>query len=158
MIPKKSIAEKAGFHLFKKFTLEKAASLKRELSFEQWRTVKRLLKDVTGRDVIGSEQKLRNYIEDKCYYQFEAGSFVSSNSRTVTFVRIVDLQEVIKHSLKNLGDAGDLTNIENIPLGTLSILLCTDIQTRIIPNKAFAHFAQQHQTAFKSKSKTLGHL
>ena len=118
--------------------------------------MKHLSKDVAGRDVVGSEQQLRNYIKDKCYYQFEAGSFVSSNSRTVTFVRIVDLQEVIKHSLKNLGDAGELTNTENIPPGTLSILLCADRGSS--QTKLLTHFAQQRQAALRSKSKTLGHL
>ena len=45
-------AEKANLKIIAKFTPEQAASLKRELSFEQWRVVERLLTDVAGRDIV----------------------------------------------------------------------------------------------------------
>ena len=71
-------AEQAGLKIFGTFSEAQAASLQRELSFQQWRAVKRLLTDVSGRDVVGSERRLRQFLHDNCNFEYETGSFESA--------------------------------------------------------------------------------
>ena len=81
-------AEKAGLKMIAKFTPGQAAFRKRELSFEQWRVVKRLLTDLltdaAGRDVVGSENSLREYLNENTHFQYEAGTFKSQLGNKVT--------------------------------------------------------------------------
>ena len=85
--------------IFGKFTVEQAATLKKELSYEQWRTIKRLLRDVAARDVVGSEQNLKQFLKHDCYYEYEAGSFTNEAGNEVTFVRVMNLTEVVKQTV-----------------------------------------------------------
>ena len=78
--------EKVNLKILATFTPKQAASLKRELSFEQWRVIKRLLIDVAGRDVIGSENDLHNFLKENSRHDYEAGSFTSKLGNKVTFV------------------------------------------------------------------------
>ena len=119
-------AKCAGLKIFGTFTVEQAASLKKELSFEQWCTVKRLLKDVSGRDVVGSEQNLRRFLEKECYHEFEAGSFESETGKEVTFVRTLNFAGVTKHMIERLQQASELTAKQNISNEELLLLLCGD--------------------------------
>ena len=128
-------AEKAGLKIFGTFSESQAASLKRELSFQQWRAVKRLLVDVSGRDVVGSEKKLRQFLQQNCNFEYETGSFESNQGKCVTFLRIKDLASVVNQTAKSLNDVDELRNIDNVPRDTLSLLTCADkgsTQTKLV--------------------------
>ena len=128
-------AKQAGLKIFGTFSEAQAASLKRELSFQQWQGVKRLLTDVSGRDVVGSERKLRQFLHYNCNFEYETGSFESAKCNSVTFLRITDLHEVVKHSTNSLYEVNKLRQIDNVPKSTLSILTCADkgsTQTKLV--------------------------
>ena len=134
-------AEKAGLKIFGTFSESQAASLKRELSFQQWRAVKRLLVDVSGRDVVGSEKKLRQFLQQNCNFEHETGSFESNQGKCVTFLRIKDLASVVNQTAKSLNDVDELRNIDNVPRDTLSLLTCAD--KRLNTNKAGSYNSEQ---------------
>ncbi|CAB3978763.1 Hypothetical predicted protein [Paramuricea clavata] len=80
-----------------------------------WRVVKRALCDITGQDVIGTEKELRTFL-DREHLNFECGSFETSGNKSVTFVRITSVREVLPaliHSFQSEGQLSCLTNIQN---------------------------------------------
>ena len=108
-------AEEAGLKICAKFTVEQAASLKKEMPWGLWRVVKRALCDITGQDVIGTEKDLRTFL-DREHLNFECGSFETSGNKSVTFVRITSIREVLTaliHSFQSEGQLPCLTNIQN---------------------------------------------
>ena len=119
-------AERANLKILAKFTAEQAASLKRELSFEQWRVIKRLLTDGAGRDIVGSENNLRNFLKENNHHEYEAGSFTSKLSNKVTFVRITNLSAVVKDTVATLNEAGEMRNVGSTTYNTLQLLYCAD--------------------------------
>ena len=119
-------AKKANLKIMAKFTSEQAASLKRELSFEQWRVVKRLLTDVAGLDIVGSENSLRSYLNENTNHEYEAGSFTSQLGNKVTFVRITDLKAVVQDTISALDEVGEMENVGNTAPDTLQLLYCAD--------------------------------
>ena len=94
-------AASAGIKLMQTFSLEQAAASKREVPFAVWRVIKRLLNDVNGHDVFGSEKKLRKYLYEKCNLKYETGTFHSLSGKMVTFVRITDAAEVLQKMIGN---------------------------------------------------------
>ena len=119
-------AEKANLKIIAKFTPEQAASLEQELSFEQWRVVKRLLIDVAGRDIVGSKNNLRSYLNENNNHKDETGSFTSQLGNKVTFVRITDLETVVQDTVSSLSRVGEIQHVGNKPPDTLQLLYCAD--------------------------------
>ena len=103
-----------------------AASLKRELSFEQWRVFKRLLTDVAGRDIVGSENNLLSYLNENNNHEYEAGSFTSQLGNKVTLVRITDLKTVVQNTISSLSRVGEIQHVGNKPPETLQLFYCAD--------------------------------
>ena len=46
--------------------------------------------------MVGSEQNLRQFLKHDCYHEYEAGYFTSEAGNKVTFVRGMNLAEVVK--------------------------------------------------------------
>jgi len=121
-------AKKAGLKIFGQFTLDQSTALRKEMPFELWRLVKRVLFDVAGRDVMGSETKLREHLEES-YFEYECGTFETFEngvSKTVTFVRCTSLRQVLLKTMEQLRQSNELVEHECIPSDTLKILLCGD--------------------------------
>ena len=119
-------AEKAGLKILAKFTPEQSASLKRELSFEQWRSVKRLLTDVAGRHIVGSENTLCNFLKETCQHEYETGTFLSEKGNKVTFVMVTDLKSVVLDTIFSLNRVNELRDIGNTDVHTVQLLFCAD--------------------------------
>ena len=66
-------AKDAGVKILAKFSPQ-AAGLKKEMSLDTWRLVKRALENVTGADILGTEGDLRKEME-KSNFQYECGTF-----------------------------------------------------------------------------------
>ena len=121
-------AKEAGVKILAKFSPSQAAGLKKELSFETWRVVKRALSNVTGTDILGTEKQLRNEM-DKSYFEYECGTFKTVEKeceKSVTFVRVTNLQNVITKTVQQLQSTGELCSYENIPGDCLKVLVCGD--------------------------------
>ena len=121
-------ASDAGIKILVKFTPSQAAGLKKEMSLESWRLVKWAVESVTGVDVLGTEQNLREE-KAKSYFEFECGTFTTTENecqKTVTFVRVINLAQVITKTVEQLQSCGELTCQENIPVNCLKLLVCRD--------------------------------
>ena len=91
--------------------------LKKEMPFELWRTVKRVLHDFAGGDVVGAEKNIRESLEEK-YFQYECGSFHTSENgqeKTVTFARVTSIREVLLKHIRQLEESGEMETYANIP-------------------------------------------
>ena len=108
------------------FSLEQAAALKRKVPFAVWRVIKRLLNDVNGHDVTGSEKKLRKYLYEKCNLQYKTGTFQSLSGKMVTFVCITDAAEVLQKMIGNLQANGEYLHVPNLKPDLLSNMILAD--------------------------------
>ena len=101
--------------------------------------------DVSGRDVVGSEKKLRTFLQKNCNFEYETGSFESAKGNNVTFLRVTSLEKVISQTTNSLNDVNELRYIDNLPLNTLSLLTCADrgsTQTKLVAT--FLSSEKQH--------------
>ena len=111
-------ANRAGIKIHSKFTVDQAASLKEEMPFTLWRTVKRAMAGVFGPKAMQSEREVRQFISE-IHYQYECGSFEATRTNKlyqVTFVRVTKLQEVVTKMVDSLRQASHLTTHDNIVL------------------------------------------
>ena len=118
-------ASDAGIKILAKFTPSQAAGFKKEMSLESWRLVKRAIESVTGVDILGTEQNLREEMA-KSYFEFECGKFTTTENecqKTVTFVRVINIAQVNTKTVEQLQSCGELTCQENIPGNCLKLLV-----------------------------------
>ena len=59
-------------------------------------------------------------------FEYECGNFKSSSSKTVSFLRVVNIADVIKKSVHQLNTSGLLVKKSNVPDNVLWILLSSD--------------------------------
>ena len=118
-------AKEAGIKLVIKFNIKDVAALKAELLCEQVRMLKRAFSDAFGFDIFGFEKSLHEYV-GKLEMPFESGTFTSEVSKTVHFVRIVDVKHVIMQFVEELLESDSLETPGNINNNTLYISLLGD--------------------------------
>ena len=118
-------AKEAGIKLVSKFDIKDVAALKAELPWEQIRMLKRAFDETFGFDVFGSEKMLREYV-GKLEIPFESGTFTTQGGKTVNFVRVVNVKEVIEQMVEELIESNSLKSPENINENTLYITLLGD--------------------------------
>ncbi len=127
-------AEEVGLKIFAKFTVEQAASMKREMPWALWRVVKRALCDIAGKDVVGTEKELRTYLDGE-HLNFECGSFETSGNKSVTFVRITNIAQVLTALVHSFQSEGQLSCLSNIQSNHLVALIAGDkgsTQTKMV--------------------------
>ena len=81
---------------------------------------------VAGRDIVGSENNLRNFLKENNHHEYETGSFTSKLGNKVTFVRITNLLAVVKDTVATLNEAGEMRNVGSTTSNTLQLLYCAD--------------------------------
>ena len=118
-------ANKAGINIVTRFDLKNVAALKAELPWEQIRMLKRAFKDSFGFDVFGSEKELRKYIGE-LELPFESGTYTTREGKSVSFVRISNVEFVIKQLVEELIQVDALETPDNIDSNTLYLLLPGD--------------------------------
>ena len=118
-------AKEAGIKLVSKFDIKDVAALKAELPWEQIRMLKRAFDETFGFDVFGSEKMLREYV-GKPEIPFESGTFTTQGGKTVNFVCVVNVKEVIEQMVEELIESNSLKSPENINENTLYITLLGD--------------------------------
>ena len=85
----------------------------------------RAFKDSFGFDVFGSEKELRKYI-GKLELPFESRTYATREGKSVSFVRISNVEFVIKQLVEELIQVDALETPDNIDSNTLYLLLPGD--------------------------------
>ena len=120
-------AKQAGLKVITKFKIEDVVSLKAEMPMEHVRFLKRAFKENFGFDVFGSEKQIREKMS-KYELPFESGTYqtVGDNPKTVNFVRITQVDDVMNMVIKELDEAKLLENLPGLPNNELYVLLTGD--------------------------------
>ena len=82
--------------------------------------LKRAFDKTFGFDELGSEKMLREYV-GKLEMPFESGTFTIQGGKTVNFVRVVNVKEVMEQMVGKLIESNGLKSPENINENTLYI-------------------------------------
>lgn len=83
-----------------------------------------------GYDVFGSEKEIRKKL-DSMEFEYECGTFetiptANGESKTVSFLRVVNIEDVIRSTVQELSDSRKLEKHHNIPDDVLWFLLSGD--------------------------------
>ena len=113
--------KKVGINIVTQFDLKNVVAIKDELPCEQIHILKRAFKDSFGFDVFESEKELRKYI-GKLELPFESGTYTTKEGKSVSFVRISNVEFVIKQLVEQLIQADALETPDNIDSITLYLL------------------------------------
>ena len=91
--------------------------LKKELLLNLWKTVKRVLSDDFGTDLMGAERELREGLKNHGEFDYGVGEFTNKAEEVVTFLRVTDVEQLCKSSLQDLKNSDlILTDHNNIHL------------------------------------------
>ena len=120
-------ARSAGLKVVSKFDIKDVAALKAKMPMAQIRLLKRAFSDTFGFDIFGSEKKLRDYL-GTLEMAFEAGIYTTSGEdpNDVSFVRITDVNVVLRKMIDELVSSKLFTSLPNTPNQELYLLLSRD--------------------------------
>ncbi|XP_070538620.1 uncharacterized protein [Ptychodera flava] len=121
-------AKEAGIQVQGKFSRETVLALKSIMPMTTWRLLKRTFKIEFGVDVLGSEKKLREELEEM-QFTYEYGSFESEErgeAITVNYIRVTDVREVVTKTVEELKANNKLTKLDNISPDTLWLCVSGD--------------------------------
>ena len=118
-------AKEAGIKLVSKFDIKDVAALKAELPWEQIHMLKRAFNETFGFDVFGSENMLQEYV-GKLEMPFESGTFATQGGKTINFVGVVNVKEIIEQMVEELTESNSLKSSENKNENTFYISLLGD--------------------------------
>ena len=120
-------AKQAGLKVLTKFKIEDVVSLKAEMPMEHVRFLKQAFEENFGFDLFRSEKQIRKKMSE---YQlpFESGTYQTAgdNPKTVNFVRITQVDDVMNMVIKELDEAKLLENLPGLPNNELYVLLTGD--------------------------------
>ena len=118
-------AEDAGLKIVGRFRKETVLALRSAMTQTMWRMIRRTLNTEIGRDVFMTEDNLKHEIQDM-EFEYECGTFKTSSGDEIQFVRVVNLEEVVRKTVQDLKNAGFIQPLENVPDNTLWIHLSAD--------------------------------
>ncbi|XP_072016284.1 uncharacterized protein [Amphiura filiformis] len=90
-----------------------------------WRLIRKTLKVEVGHDVFMTEGQLKQEIRNM-EFEYECGTFTSSSGDEIQFVRVANIEEVVKKTVNDLHSAGLLKLLENVPQDTLWLHISAD--------------------------------
>ena len=137
----------AGLKIAAKFSVQQAAAVKGMMSWTMWTALKRALHQVFGYDVLGTTTAVRQEIDERCF-EYEYGTFKVTDTgkeKTVHFVRVSSVREVIVRTLTSLHKTGGLATHSNFPADQLRLLVAGDkggSSTKLV--LVFLNASQQH--------------
>ena len=102
--------------------------MKDMVSWTMWTAIKRALHQVFGYDVLGTTTAVRQDIDERCF-QYEYGTLRVTDTgkeKTVHFVRVGSVREVIIRTLTSLHKTGGLATYSNFPADQLCLLVAGD--------------------------------
>ena len=119
-------AEEAGIKIVARFRKETVLALRSVMTQTMWRMIRRTFKNEAGRDVFMSEDNLKDQMQDM-QFEYECGTFnTPSGDEKIHFVRVVNVEEVVKKTVEDLRKAGLLQQLENIPDDMLWVHVSAD--------------------------------
>lgn len=118
-------AEEAGIKIVARFKRETVLALRSVMTQTMWRMIRRTFKSEAGRDVFMSEDDLKEQMQDM-QFEYECGTFNTPAGEKIDFVRVVNIEEVIRKTVDDLRKAGLLQKLGNISDDTLWVHVSAD--------------------------------